>query len=194
MRRALLTWLTLTPMSSVGEDGGVGGESARSRAALVRFHTACTTCHASECSGRLSFQSGASAANGHVRRYAPSAPEPVVRELFSLLASLKRTCRHDLPVLPASQRYDAAFLHEHFNPDASAWFVPLAARERATIIDLELGGSGQAEVMVLDEALETLVEQRGEGRLRLEAPAGRRAFLLVRGATSFTSLVVGTPR
>lgn len=194
MRRSLVTWLALTPMSSVGEDGGVSREPARSQAALVRFHTACTTCHASECSGRLSFQSGASAAKDHVRRYAPSASDGVVRELFSLLASLKRTCRHELPVLQASSGYDAAFLREHFNPDASAWFVPLAARERATVIDLALGGSGQAEVMVLDEALETLAEQRGEGRVRLELPAGGRAFLLVRGATSFTSLVVGPPR
>lgn len=35
---------------------------------VVRFSTVCFNCHEGECSGRLSFDSGARAAQDHIRR------------------------------------------------------------------------------------------------------------------------------
>ncbi|MBL8923705.1 MAG: hypothetical protein JNJ54_32925 [Myxococcaceae bacterium] len=189
MSRALAGVAFLSAAVGAAADGGTA--ESPSRGALVRFHTACASCHVAECSGRLSFDSGSAGARGHVKRYAPTANDAVVRELFSMLTSLKRTCQHALPAPPLLPRFDAAFLAEHFNPDASAWFVPLPARSRTGVVELDVGVGQHAEVSLLDDSLETLVEVHGAGTLRLDAPASARpSFLLVRRAQSVSRLEV----
>lgn len=186
MLRGLMSCVLLSAAVGLAADGGVP-EGASARAAIVRFHTSCVACHAAECSGRLSFDSGNAGARGHVKRYAPTADDVVVRELFSLLTTLKRTCRHELPTAPSPQRYDPALLREHFNPDAAAWFLPLGVHTRPTSVEVDVGVGEHAEVMLLDEGLETLAEVHGEGRLQLTAPASKaRTFLLVRRAKSLS--------
>jgi len=167
-----------------------------SRRALVRFHTACASCHAGECSGRLSFFSGKGGAKHHIRRYAPTADDLVVKELFTLLATMKRTCRVELPADTAAQaRWTGEQLREWFNPDANAWFIPLGELGPARVtVTLQPGaGAEAARAQVLDEELETLAEAPLAGKavtLRFDQPQKGRCFLLVRLAPTLTSLTV----
>lgn len=167
----------------------------RSTGALVRFHTACATCHAAQCSGRLSFMGGAGDAAPHIKRYAPSASPAQVRELFGLLGTQKRACRVELPRLAAPRlEWTGAQLREWFNADVHAWFVPLGSHGRAVVgVELELlpgrGGSAQ----VLDPGLEVLAEvsvgQEG-ARVTLALEASGESFVLVRGVRELRGLRV----
>lgn len=168
-----------------------------SRPALVRFHTACATCHAAECSGRLSFLGGAPGAARHIQRYAPSASAAQVRELFRLLGAQKRSCTTALPRLaPPRLEWSSAQLREWFNADVHAWFVPVGGHGRPVVgLELELevapGRSGSAQV--LDASLEVLAEAPVEGggaRLALVVEAKGESFLLVRGVRELRGLRV----
>ncbi len=64
------------------------------RPAVVRFNTVCANCHEGECSGRLSFQSGADAARGHMERYLGKITSAEGAALFSLLRYTKEHCSH----------------------------------------------------------------------------------------------------
>ncbi len=168
--------------------------TTNSRPALVRFHTACASCHAWECSGRLSFQSGKSGARHHIKRYAPSADDAMVRELFVLLSTTKRNCRAELPALAAPQtRWTARQLREWFNPDVDAWFIPLGnVGPPGLTVELEVGAGVEAgRLQVLDAELETLAEaplREGLMRVRVAVPATGPAFLRVRAAKDLLAL------
>jgi hypothetical protein len=47
-----------------------GAQPPPSIATIVEFNTVCSDCHAGECSGRLSFDSGPAAARAHISRIA----------------------------------------------------------------------------------------------------------------------------
>lgn len=156
-----------------------GGVMVASPAALVRFHTACASCHASECSGRLSFQSGVDAATAHIRRYAPTAEGATVRELFALLTSLKRSCRVALPHADAGRtRWSAEELRAWRDPDVGAYFIPLG-RLRPPEVVIELEGALPEAVEVLDGTLEPLAEAAGAMRVVVQLEAEVEGYLRV---------------
>jgi hypothetical protein len=68
---------------------------------FVRFNTVCATCHEGECSGRLSFQSGVSAALGHMQRHLGKVTEIEASDLFGLIKYTKERCAH----YPVSGKY-----------------------------------------------------------------------------------------
>ena len=61
---------------------------------IVRFNTVCANCHEGECSGRLSFQSGAAAARQHMQRYLGPIVDADVAAFFDLLRYTKENCAH----------------------------------------------------------------------------------------------------
>lgn len=61
-------------------------------ASIVRFNTVCTNCHEGECSGRLSFHTGAKEALGHMQRYLGSISDSQAENLFVLLRHTKERC------------------------------------------------------------------------------------------------------
>lgn len=199
MTRALRLLVTLGCAGAPALGNEPDGGARSSRAALVRFHTACASCHASECSGRLSFQSGTKAAAGHVKRYVPSADDALVRELFVMLTTLKRTCRAELPRLEQPRaRWTAEQLREWFNPDGDAYFIPLGELAAPGVtVELDPGAVKQGTLQVLDDALETVAEAPlGGEALRVDVRVERKTecFLLVRGARGLASLRVTAGR
>ncbi|MEW5737970.1 MAG: hypothetical protein AB1938_03535 [Myxococcota bacterium] len=171
-------------------------EPGPSAAALVRFHTACASCHARECSGRQSFQSGLTAARGHILRYAPSANPEMVRQLFDLLAETKRACRVVLPPADVARpRWTAEQLRPWFNPDIDAWFIPLGTvHPPGADISLEVArATASASAELLDEELETLTAEpvrEGRARLVVEATVPTRVFLLLRGVSALRGVAL----
>jgi hypothetical protein len=195
LRLAVLAMVVVGAPALAGDaaDGGV------EQAALVRFHTVCASCHAGECSGRLSFQSGRPGAERHILRYAPSADAKVVRELFVQLTRMKRTCEIELPSLPEPrQAWSEAQLREWNNPDADAWFIPLGELPAGALsLALDPGAQSTGRAQLLDTDLETLSETPLSGKaveLRVELKRPARCFLLVRGAKALRSLVLSVPR
>ncbi len=188
----------LWPPRALAEEPA-GSRAGASRAALVRFHTACSNCHAGECSGRLSFLSGKAGAQRHIHNYAPSADPAVVRELYGLLITLKRTCQVELPVpATAPAAWTPQQLREWFNPDLGAWFIPLGELGPGpVVVELAPGaGSRGGRVQLLDDQLETLAEAPLAGQpVELRAAIARKGacFLLVRSAKALEALRVGPP-
>lgn len=174
---------------------GAAAPPEPSTGALVRFHTACATCHAAQCSGRLSFMGGAGNAAQHIKRYAPSASSAQVRELFGLLGTQKRSCRVALPRLATPRlEWTSAQLREWFSADVHAWFVPLGAHGRAVVgVELELAPGRSGTAQVLDPGLEVLAEAsvgQDGARVSLELEASGESFVLVRGVRELRGLRV----
>ena len=93
-------------------------------AAVVRFNTVCAHCHEGECSGRLSFGSGAAAAGGHMERYLGAVPAAEAAELFALLKYTKEHCRqYPLPPNGTDGHWGAADMQVW--RAAGGYFVPL---------------------------------------------------------------------
>jgi hypothetical protein len=96
---------------------------------LIAFNTVCAKCHEGECSGRLSFDSGASAASSHIRRYLGDLTEAQLGELFVVLRYMKEHCAYyPFPwLVPAGGKWSAESLARLRSPAANGYFVPLGA-------------------------------------------------------------------
>jgi hypothetical protein len=131
------------------------------RTAVVRFNTVCANCHEGECSGRLSFQSGASAARNHMQRYL-GAIDDAEAAMFGLLRHAKEMCVH-YPLsegIPADSSWAAADLKKWHDPRAGAYFVPLgslpAGRHR---LRLTFNTPGQGRLKITDQRFEPVLEE-----------------------------------
>jgi hypothetical protein len=130
---------------------------------VVRFHTVCNNCHEGQCSGRLSFDSGAAAAHSHVERYVGKASDVRVAALFAMLRHVKETCSHypAVPIRPATGTWEAAELAPWRNAVAGAWFIPLgtltAGRRQ---LRLEFDGATEGSARIDDDRMETVADER----------------------------------
>ncbi|MDK9704589.1 MAG: hypothetical protein OEL20_15755 [Sulfuritalea sp.] len=130
---------------------------------IVQFNTVCSNCHEGQCSGRLSFDSGAAAAHSHVERYIGKASEVHVAALFAMLRHVKETCAHypAVPIRPATGAWEAAELAPWRNAQAGAYFIPLgrlAAGRRQ--LRLEFDGAAEGGARIDDERMETVADER----------------------------------
>ncbi len=203
MKRPLT--LTLFSLAALAAWGGepnplTAPSPPSSRPALVRFHTACANCHAGECSGRLSFLSGKGGAQRHIHNYAPSADPKMVRELFVLLTTVKRTCEAELPppeAVPA--RWTPEQLREWNNPDLNAWFIPVGELGPGPVtVELDPGVEARAgRAQLLDGELETIAEVPLKGEavvLKAQLRERGRCFLRVYGAKAVQTVRVVLPQ
>lgn len=133
-------------------------------ATIVQFHTVCNNCHEGECSGRLSFNSGADAARSHIERHLGAKQHDVqVTALFAMLQAVKESCSHYpvVPLRPAIGTWQAEELAPWRNAPAGAYFIPLgkfAAGRRQ--LALEFDGAAEGNARIDDEHMETIADER----------------------------------
>lgn len=131
-------------------------------ASVVRFYTVCANCHEGECSGRLSFQTGAKEARGHIQRYLGSVADGEAENLFGLLRYTKEQCAHyplSSPLL-AGSRLDASELAAWRNTREGGYFIPLGALGKAEYhLRLDFSVAGNGKVKLTDDRFEPLFEE-----------------------------------
>ncbi|MBP8168917.1 MAG: hypothetical protein KAX99_04560 [Azonexus sp.] len=129
---------------------------------FVRFNTVCATCHEGECSGRLSFQSGVSAALGHMQRHLGNVTDSEASDLFGLIKYTKERCAH-YPVpgkIPNDDIWTAADLAAWRNLQAGAYFIPLgnipAGKYR---LRLSFNSPAQGRLKITDQRFEPVADE-----------------------------------
>ena len=142
---------------------GGGAQPPPSIATIVEFNTVCSDCHAGECSGRLSFDSGPAAARSHIERYLGNTHEVPIAALFAMLRHVKETCSHYpmVPLRPATGSWAAAELAPWRNARAGAYFIPLgrlAAGRRHLSLEFDRPAEGNAQID--DERMQTVADER----------------------------------
>jgi len=132
-------------------------------ATIVEFNTVCSDCHAGECSGRLSFDSGPAEARAHIERYLGNTHEVPIAALFAMLRHVKETCSHYpmVPLRPATGSWEAAELAPWRNARAGAYFIPLgrlAAGRRQLALEFDRPAEGDAQID--DDHMQTVADER----------------------------------
>jgi hypothetical protein len=132
-------------------------------ATIVQFHTVCNNCHEGECSGRLSFDSGAAAARSHIERHLETKDDVHVAALFAMLRHVKENCSHypAVPIRPAVGAWEAEELAPWRNAFAGAYFIPLgqlAPGRRG--IELAFDGRAEGSARIDDDRMETVADER----------------------------------
>jgi len=172
--------LLALPLPAIAADA----QAPASIETIVQFHTVCNNCHEGQCSGRLSFDSGAAAARSHIERYLGAANDVQVAALFAMLRHVKETCAHypAVPIRPATGVWEAAELAPWRNAVAGAWFIPLgrlAAGRRQ--LRLEFDGVAEGSARIDDDRMETAADERLCGdtakTVQFHATANTRYFL-----------------
>lgn len=133
-------------------------------AAIVQFNTVCSNCHEGECSGRMSFNTGAATAHGHIERHLGVPTSDVqAAALFAMLRHVKETCSH-YPVVPiraATGTWQAEELAPWRNSFIGAYFIPLGKLATGRYrIHLEFNGNADGYVRVDDDRMETVADER----------------------------------
>ena len=149
------------------------------RPAVVRFNTVCANCHEGECSGRLSFQSGADAARGHMERYLGKITSAEGAALFSLLRYTKEHCSH-YPVTaawPEGGVWNTAELTLWRNQHEGGYFVPLGKFASGSHrLQITFAATAPGRLKITDDRFEPLVEEAlcpdGMQEVRFIAPGG----------------------
>ena len=130
--------------------------------AIVDFNTVCANCHEGECSGRLTFSSGAEAAREHMQRYLGSVTAPEAESLFGLLRYTKEHCAH-YPVpaaVPAGGIWSATDLSAWRNSREGGYFVPLGKLKAGRYsLHISLSGSSHGRLKITDERCETVLDE-----------------------------------
>jgi hypothetical protein len=133
-----------------------------SRASVVRFYTVCATCHEAECSGRLSFRSGAAAAQGHMERYLGPLAATDVEELFALLRHTKERCsRYPLSAsLPPDRRWQAGDLAGWREARGTGYFLPLGELAPGLYrLQLAFAANAQGRLKISGERTDPLADE-----------------------------------
>ncbi len=129
---------------------------------FVRFNTICATCHEGECSGRLSFQSGVSAALGHMQRHLGKVTDIEASDLFGLIKYTKERCAH-YPVsgkIPNDGIWTSADLAAWRSPQADAYFIPLGNMPAGKYrLHLSFNSPAQGRLKITDQHFEPVVEE-----------------------------------
>ena len=163
MSPAWRIFLRLATRSPAALAAAAGAQPQASTATIVQFYTVCSDCHEGECSGRLSFDSGAAAARSHIERYLGTASDVHVAELFAMLRHVKESCSHypAAPIRPAAGIREAAELAPWRNAMAGAYFIPLgrlvAGRRQ---LRLEFDGAADGSARIDDDRTETVADER----------------------------------
>jgi hypothetical protein len=183
----LLVTVPLTAMS---------GESVDS-ANIVRFNTVCANCHEGECSGRLSFHSGAAAARGHMQRYLGPVGDVDAEQLFRLLRHTKEQCTH-YPVastISAGKAASGDDLARWRNPREGGYFIPLGTLARGEHrLRIAFSAAANGKFRITDRkfeplAEETLCPEQKQIEVRFASEAGPH-FLTIQGSGELNSLLV----
>lgn len=130
--------------------------------AVVRFNTVCANCHEGQCSGRLSFSSGAQAAQNHVRRYLGTASTGEIETFFALLKYTKEQCAH-YPLkadIPANGCWEGDALAAWRNPLEGGYYIPLGTlKSGAYRLRLTFSGEPQGRARVTDAHFDIATEE-----------------------------------
>ena len=169
--------------------------------AIVRFNTVCANCHEGECSGRLTFSSGAEAARGHMQRYLGSVTAPEAEALFGLLRYMKEHCAH-YPVpaaVPAGGIWSAPDLSAWRNSREGGYFIPLGTLQAGHHrLHLYLSGSSQGRLKITDERFEPVLDEAfcpGNTQEVVFASTGARLYLTLHTEAELTGIrLVPVPR
>jgi hypothetical protein len=173
-----------------------GGQPPPSIATIVEFNTVCSDCHAGECSGRLSFDSGPAAARAHIERYLGNTHEVPIAALFAMLRHVKETCSHYpvVPLRPATGGWEATELALWRNARAGAYFIPLgrlSAGRRQIILEFDRSAEGNAQID--DERMEIVADERlcrdMTKTLELDATASATYFLYLKSGAAILSRI-----
>ncbi len=128
----------------------------------VVFGTTCARCHEAECSGRLTFDTGAMGAANHIRRHADALPDGALLELFQLLERMKRECAY-LPLrvpLPRDGVWSAEALSKLCVPSRHDYLVPLGTLEPGEyLVEFRIPDEQHIHVEVLTRDFEPLLEE-----------------------------------
>lgn len=131
-------------------------------ASVVRFNTVCANCHEGECSGRISFQTGAKEARGHMQRYLGSISDSEAEQLFALLRHTKERCT-PYPLgsaLKPSRTLSSSELSAWRNPHEGGYYIPLGHLEKGGYrLQINLSIVGNGELKISDSQFEALIEE-----------------------------------
>ena len=129
---------------------------------VVRFNTVCANCHEAQCSGRLSFDSGAEAARGHMERYVGPLTDDEVGFLFRILGHTKEHCGH-YPVterVPSDLAWTEADLEPWHNAQEGGYFIPLGELDAGHYrLEMVLAAALRFRLKISDDEFEPVVEE-----------------------------------
>ncbi len=164
---------------------------------IVQFNTVCSSCHEAQCSGRLSFDSGAPGARSHIERYLGAVSDVHIAALFSMLRHVKETCAHypAVPIRPAIGAWEAEELAPWRNAFAGAYFIPLGtfATGRRQL-GLEFAGTAEGNARIDNDRMEAVADERLCGdttkTVAFDATAGTAYFLHLKAGTGILRRIV----
>jgi hypothetical protein len=173
-----------------------GGERIDS-ANVVRFNTVCASCHEGECSGRLSFHSGAAAARGHMQRYLGPVSDVDAEQLFGLLRHTKEQCTH-YPVastISAGQAASRDELARWRNPREGGYFIPLGSLAKGEHrLHIAFSAAANGKLRITDRRFEPLAEESlCPEQKRIDVGFASEAgphFLTIQGGGALDSLLL----
>jgi hypothetical protein len=160
---------------------------------FVEFGASCAHCHEGECSGRLTFDLGAGAVVGHVRRHAGAVSEASAQELIGLLESMKKACAYppvEAPV-PPDGRWSSELLARLCVPSRRSYLVPLGGLAPARYrLELQLDGAQHVHAEVVTRTFEILTDEplvieRRAAAVSFRALAPVEPFLRLRAQEPF---------
>ncbi len=101
-----------------------GEQVAISTKTSVIFNTLCAKCHEGECSGRLTFNTDANAAQNHIKRYVGdiNISKSEVEEFFALLNHMKKECTL---LMSDNVTYESKDITQFAIPSYTSYFIPL---------------------------------------------------------------------
>lgn len=165
-----------------------------SLASIIEFNTLCAACHAGECSGRLSFDSGPEATRSHIERHRGTTEDAAVADLFAMLRYVKENCRNYpvVPLRPAVGSWEPVELSPWHNARAGAYFIPLGRLppgRRRVILEFDHPADGFAHID--DELMAIVADERlcrdQAKTLELDASADTSYYLHIKAGTSVLS-------
>ncbi|MCD4668323.1 MAG: hypothetical protein K8R44_07030 [Sulfurimonas sp.] len=126
----------------------------------VKFNTVCAKCHEGQCSGRLSFDSGAKAAYSHINRYTKTSSDDEVNEFFTILKYMKKECKIFLPNLKYKENYSKKDILPYEIPSKKAYFIPLGILKIGIYtLKINIEKFRQYKVEVISEHFDMLLDK-----------------------------------
>jgi len=128
----------------------------------VKFNTICAKCHEGECSGRLSFSSGAKAAYSHINRYTKTSSNTQINEFFNILQYMKKDCIIFLPNLNLQNKKN--YLKKDFLPyslpSKKAYFIPFGTLKKGTYsLKIDIEQFKQYKIEIISEHFDILLDR-----------------------------------
>ncbi len=147
------------------------------------FNTLCAKCHEGECSGRLSFDTGSTAATSHIKRYTgdQKISKGEIKEFFTLLNYMKTECAL---WMPDNGTWRVQNLSHFALPSTKGYFIPLGIlREGAYHIEIKTKDDVHFRVEVLSAKFEHFLDRSvcpDESKERLQFTVDKRVNTFLR--------------